>query len=228
MYSTLPPLFPAEIKDAMAAEIERLENEQVDNLDEIESSMIRFGYEVWPWHQAFEEMKAANLEKLGEHFLLPKLPVSLQRRYTLFKNYGGSLREIASGRPAQFFALDERSDLSIALIGMKRELETYTKRTIVATEHAHYFKRVSEFSHILEDIKKHLQALRELAADELDHPMLVDEINDRVRTFEYGLCHLGPEMHHETVRESIPFFRGRRQDLNRLRGIHIPARINFD
>ena len=32
----------------------------------------------------------------------------------------------------------------------------------------------------------------------------------------------------EVVKEALPYFHGRKHELNRMRGIHIPARINFD
>jgi hypothetical protein len=228
LIKNIPPLFPAEIKSAMEQEYFRFENSANPSLAELEASMIKFGYEVWPWRQAFIEFVKHNEEQLGEHFLLPKLSLALQERYKIFRNYGGSLGELTSGRPAQFFTLDERMDITPALVAMEEELEIYTVRMIISTNRAKYLEQVSKFCKIFEEIKGHIDALYNLAATELDHPQLADEIRARVCSFEHGLCLLGPEIHLEEIKESLPFFHGRRHELNHLRGIHIPARINFD
>lgn len=228
LIKNIPPLFPAEIKSSMEQEYFRFENSANPLLAEIEASMIKFGYEVWPWRQAFVEFVKINEQQLGEHFLLPKLSLALQERYKIFRNYGGNLGELTAGRPAQFFTLDERMDITPALITMEEELEIYTARMIVSTNRAKYLERVSEFCRVLEEIKSHINALYSLAAAEQDHPQLADEIHARVSRFEQGLCLLGPEIHLEEVKESLPFFHGRKHELNHMRGIHIPARINFD
>lgn len=227
LYKTLPPLFPEQTKEKMAHALDHLENDQTVTLDEIEDTMIKFGYEVWPWNQAYKEFLAVGEAMVGEHFLVPKFSQELKRKYHDFKLYGGTLRDIHSGRPAVFFTSDERGELCVALVEMQMELREYVNRELVGLEKVRYLRRVNEFQKILEEIERQMEALRALADKEQDHPNLANEIRARVRAFEYGLCLLGPDLNYEAVCQSADFFEGRKEHLDRLKGIHVPATVDF-
>lgn len=227
LYETLPPLFPAATKEKIAQALERLEQDQMAALDEVEETMIAFGYEVWAWNQAYREFLAVAESAMGEHFLLPKFTPELCRRYEDYRQYGGTLHELRSGRPANFFSGEERVDLGAAFVEAKLELENYVNNEIMSVHQEKYLKRVAEFANVLEEITVNFGRLNELAAAEQDHPALADQIRSRVRAFEYGLCFLGPETDLEAVCQSVDFFTGRKDELNRLRGIHEERTIDF-
>lgn len=227
LYEHLPPLFPEEIKGKMKHALEHLEQDQTISLDQLEETMISFGYEAWPWNQAYKEFLAVAEGQVGEHFLLPKLSKSLQEKYGDFKAYGGTLRDLHSGRPAIFFTLEERGELCAALVEMQTELRQYVNREVMGLEKEKYLKRVSEFKKLIASIKNELDDLREIAKREEDHPSLANEIKERVKYFEQGLCLLGPELQYEAVCQSKDFFAERKNHLNRMRGIHLPKTVNF-
>lgn len=227
LYKHLPPLFPEEEKERMHHALEHLEKDQTVTLKEIEDTMIGFGHIAWPWNQAYREFLAVAEGEVGEHFLLPKLTPGAQNRYLEFKAYGGTLRDMHSGHPASYFSEDERIEISTALVDMQIDLRNFADRKVLGVERTKYLERVASFSGVLQSIQGKLEEMNILAEKELDHPNLADEIRMRVRSFEEGLCLLGPELKYDAVHESIEFFHGRKQDLNRMRGVHTPITVDF-
>lgn len=227
LYEHLPPLFPKEEVQKMKHALEHLEKDQTMTVVEIEDTMIKFGYELWPWNQAYKEFLVLAENEVGEHFLLPRLPAGLQEKYFDFKNYGGTLRDLHSGRPADYFSHKERNDLCVVLVEMQVDLRAYATNKILGLEESKYLRRVMEFGEILNKISIHLENMKALAEAEQDHPSLANEIRSRVRAFEFGLCQLGPELDYEAVCQSTDFFAGRKQELNRFKGVNVPLEIDF-
>ncbi|MFA5062428.1 MAG: hypothetical protein WC526_04755 [Patescibacteria group bacterium] len=227
LYEHLPPLFPADMNLKMKAELGALESQPNLPVTKVEDIMIGFGYEVWPWNQAYKEFLEAAEQELGEHFLLPNLSEAAQEKYAEFKEYLGTLHDLHSGKAAEFFSSEQRGELCTALVDMQTKLKDYVDREILGLNNKKYLQRVEEFKLLIEDLKNHIEDLRRLAAAETDHPNLADEIKDKIRTFEYSLCMLGPELQFDAVCQAKDFFAGRKQDLNRLRGIHVPLQIDL-
>lgn len=227
LYLILPPLVPKEVREKMEHALLHLEKDQTVTVHEIEDTMVKFGYEVWPWNQAFKEYLTLAETKVGEHFLIPKLSSGLKEKYSTFKEYGGTFRDLHSGRPADFFSIDERSELRRALVEIQNELRDFASRDVMGVEKSNYLKRVDEFKNLLKNIRNTLKTLFELAESEQDHPALADEIRSKVKHFEHSLCLLAPELDYEAVDLSVQFFHGRKEDLNRMKGIHLPSKMIF-
>lgn len=227
LYNRLPPMFPKEIKERMGHALNHLKRDQTVTLEDIEKTMVLFGYEIWPWNQAYREFLALAETDIGEHFLLPKLSPDLQNKYHDFKKYGGTLRELHSGSPAEFFSIDERNELCAGLVDMQVELREYVSRDVISMNTDRYLERVGEFKRLIKEIRETLDHLRDLADKEQDHPSLAHEIRDKVRYFEHGLCLLAPELEYHAVCEAPTHFQGRKRDLNRMKGINVPVQINF-
>jgi hypothetical protein len=227
LYHHIPPLFPKDQAEAMGKALDRLENDPAVTIEEIESTMIKFGYELWPYNQAFREYISFAEERMGEHFLVPTLSESLQQKYADFKKLNGTLSDLHSGKNAQFFTSEERVELCEKLVDLQRQIHEFAQQEIVGVERERYLKRVKEFGVVLAEIQKNLHELEKLAAREEDHPTLANEIRARVKGFEQGLCLLGPELSYEAVCSSVEFFKGRKQELNRLKGINLTTDIDF-
>jgi hypothetical protein len=56
---------------------------------------------------------------------------------------------------------------------------------------------------------------------------LADEIRDRARSFELGLCLLGPACSLEEVMRALEFYFDRKLHLNLMRGIDKPIAVNI-
>lgn len=227
LYGQLPPLFPSALKEKMHHALEHLENDPSVPLSEVEDTMIKFGYEVWPWNRAFKEFLAVAEGAVGEHFLLPRLSPDLQEKYRHYRHLGMTLRDLHSGSPAEYFDGEERGELCEALVAMQGDLRAYTAREVCSTKEKEYLRRVEEFKILLDEIESYLDNLRALADAESEHPNLAAEIRAQVRAFEEGLCLLGPELDYDAVCRAGEFFSGRRHELNRMRGIHVPIMIEF-
>ena len=226
-YQNIPPLFPSEEKDKIKNALRELETNQSLTATQIENTMISFGYVLWPWNQAYKDFLTIAENAYGDEFLLPQLSENLQKKYLNYKDYGLSLRDLHSGRPAVFFDSEERVELYKALLKMQEGLKKFVNQQIMSTEKGRFIKKVEEYGEILENIEEKLRGLREVAQKEQDHPALADEIRERIRMFEYGMCLLGPELSYHSIAESIDFFSGRKTDLNRLRGIETVKEIDF-
>jgi hypothetical protein len=227
LYQHLPPLCPKEVGERIKKSLERADINSEMNIEQLENEMIKIGYEIWPWNQAYKEFLMATEDRLGEHFLLPHLGDALKEKYAEFVHHGGDLRELHSGRPADFFTNEERLELCRNLVDMQVKLREYVDRDIVGLNKKKYLQRVEGFKKMLAEIKNNLENLRKLADGEEEHPSLAQEIAAKVREFEYGLCLLGPEINYEAVCKTEEFFRGRKTELNRFKGINIPMQIDW-
>jgi len=227
-YKQLPPMVPGYVMNEMKKTIERLEIQSDVIVEEVERLMIKFGYQVWPWHQAHKEFLLATEEKMGDHFLMPKLSLDLQKKYQDYRKYGMSMADLHSGRPmADCFTLEERTELAPALVDARQDLHNYVSHQVGSLEKDKFLQRVEVLTEQLNDIKTHLNTLKKMAESEGEHENLANEIRSKVKGFEHGLCWLGPDIDHEEVKQAIEFFRGRKRDLNRMKGIHVPIEVDF-
>ncbi|PIT88511.1 MAG: hypothetical protein COU29_01875 [Candidatus Magasanikbacteria bacterium CG10_big_fil_rev_8_21_14_0_10_36_32] len=223
----LPPLFPEEKAMEMRHALAHLENDPTVSPRATEDTLIKFGFEVWPWNQAYREFLNSAEGRMGEHFLLPALSGMLQEKFAEYKEYGLTMNDFYSGRVAEYFTPEERMEILPALERMKKCLKEYVRRDIVSLNQRQYLNKVEEFNSLLEEIKVQIQQLKNLSDREDSHPSLADEMRSKIRGFEESLCGLGPEIHFSTVAKSIEFFDERKKHLNRLRGIHLTKEINF-
>lgn len=224
--NNIPPLFPEELKYQIRKDC-KIAQENAVNLKELEDAMVQYGYEVWPWNQAFREILLDTEEKVGEQFLLANLPIDLHEKFLEYRQLGMSLKDFYSGRLANYFDDEQRVSLSVALVDTQGQVREFAIREVVGLKKELYLKKVQDFTLILDEIKHNLNRLKELAEKEEEHATLADEIRARVEAFEHGLCLLAPEFPHEEVGQAHEFFVGRKQELNRLRGIHETIEIDF-
>lgn len=227
LYQKLPPLYPKEKKEEMQNALEQLENNKDINREQAEDTAIAFGYEVWPYNQAFKEFLAINEGKIGNDFLFPLLSLDLREKYEDFIEMGGSLKELHSGRPAEFFESVERVELCEALVEMEKKIREFTVNQIILKFKNKYLERVGEFVEILNKVRQEFKILETLAEEEQDHPVLVQEIKSKIRGFEQGLCLLGPELDFNAVCQTNEFFIDRQTHLNNLKGIHLVEEIEI-
>lgn len=226
-YQNIPPLFPKEEKEKIREALWQLEINQSLTSRQIEDTMISFGYLLWPWNQAYKDFLTIAENAYGEEFLFPHLSEDLKKKYFNYKDYGLTLRDLHSGRPAIYFESEERVELYRGLLKMQEDLKKYVNQQISSTEKNRFLKKVEEYNKVLQKIGEKLKGLREIAQNEQDHPVLADEIREKIRMFEYGMCLLGPELNFHAVSQSIGFFAGRKMHLNMMRGIETVKEIDF-
>lgn len=225
--ANLPPLFPRDIYDKMKNGLEQLENDSQATLKMAEDMMIKFGYDLWPWNEAYREFLVSAEGRLGEHFLLSHLPAELGANFMRYRAYGLDWKDLYSGRAVRYFTPEERPELARALVETKNDLVRFNDQEILSLHKDKYLERVEDFKRILEKIKSIIANLKQMADEEEYHPMLADEIRERARFFEMGLCLLAPSFSVDEAFRALEFFSERKFHLNMLRGVEKPVAVDI-
>ena len=212
LFHQLPPLVHPSIRHDMGQALEQVRHNNKLTLEELEDTMIVFGKQVWPYRQAFREFVEVYEGKMGEQFLRQVVSPALRKRFDAFAAHGGGFRDLYAGGPFGFFSAEERVSLGEAMVMVRQTVREHVAQAVVSTEKREYEGRIYEFHQILDDIEKRLDTLRLMADNEQEHPELAAEIREGVRTFEYGLCSLGPHLDFESLHKAPDHFVGRKKD----------------
>jgi len=224
--NNLPPLFPDELAQNLRLSLESFENKNDFLLEDLEREMIKHGFNVWPFYKAHKDFLDKAIEEMGDHFLEPQLSDSVKEKYMDFKNYGGNWFDLYSGRAAEYFGPEERVSIGRALVETKNKLKDYVKHEIHGLSKDKYLDRVNKYNFILAEIKNELDVLKDLAAKE-EHEALAEQIQAKIEDIEHSFAHLGKELQYHEIFNAVEFFRGRKHELVRLRGIDIPKKIDL-
>ncbi|MBI5222671.1 MAG: hypothetical protein HY980_04235 [Candidatus Magasanikbacteria bacterium] len=210
VYQNLPPLVPELVEREMAHALEHLRSDVGVGIDEVESVVISIGKKIWPYWKAFGELCDMCQGRLGEKFLLGRLPPALKQKYAEFKEHGADYHDLRSGAGAVYFTPEERQEIAAALVEVDRDMREHMRQAVLSVDSGKYQNLVIDFQNILDDIEKRLDSLRLVAEDEGEHPELAEEIQDKIKTFEFGLCLLGPRVQHHEVLNVEDHFEERR------------------
>ncbi|PSO44226.1 MAG: hypothetical protein BRC22_02785 [Parcubacteria group bacterium QH_9_35_7] len=217
MYNDLPPMVPKEIREKMEDALGQIKNNMSLEKEEIEDVIIKFGKQIWPYRKAFHEFVDIYEGKIGEKIFLTKMPKRFKLDYEDFLEEGNSFRDLYSGRKANFFGIEYRVQLHEALSETRQDVKKYVRQLVNSSENDKYMEKVEEHKEILSDIEEKLGQLKGLAENEYEHPELVREIKQQIKTFEYSLAGMGPSVDHEEIMKAPEFFAGRKKmkkDLN--------------
>jgi len=217
LYNYVESVLPIELNQDVVSALEQVKNNYELSVEEIEDTMITFGRYVWPYRKAFEEFLAIYEGRVGEQFMLSHSSVQIKKRYQDFKLHGGSLRDLHSGRPANFFTSEERVKLCEVLVNMNQSLRKHVVQLIKSTESKKFKVSVAEFAQILLEIEQELGFIRCIADSEQEHPQLASEMRAQVRGFDHGFCLLGPEVDFIAVCNMRGHFEGRKKEM-KVRG----------
>lgn len=211
IYKKLPPLVPECIEKEMKHSLEHLKDDYEIGVEEVENIMIAFGKKIWPYWKAFGEFFNIYQGRIGEKFLLSKMDSGLKKEYKNFKQHGGDYHTLRLGEPAIFFDHENRLKLSQSFVEVDLEIRDYARQRVLSTDRKKYEELIVDFQNILDDIKKRLDSLLILAEDEEEHPELAEELRQRVRFFEFGMCSLGPNIEPKDVFEAENYFLDRKE-----------------
>jgi dsDNA-binding SOS-regulon protein len=138
------------------------------------------------------------------------MDLDLKKKYRTFKEHGGTYHDLRTGGPALYFSSEERQKLFEYLVDVDTELRQYVFQAVLSTERKKYEDLILELQTVLDDVEKRLDNLRILAEDEDEHPQLAEEIRSQVRSFEFGMCLLGPRLKIHELENAKEHFAGRR------------------
>jgi len=213
LYQFVKIVIPKDLDTDMHHALDQLHGDYNLSLEAIEDTMITFGKKAWPYRKAYTEILSEYEGKLGEQFLIARLPKEFKKSYENFKTNGGNFRDLHSGDVAGNFSSEELQGLCEILVSVHQDLRSHVVQAINSTEEKLFTDKVKEFTQILSDIEERLDIMRQMAESEQEHPMLADEIRDHVRTFELGLAAIGPESTYKQLCQNHEHFIGRKKDL---------------
>lgn len=205
----IPPLVPSSVAESMNETLRELREIKQLDLFQLEDAMVAFGKETWAYREAFLEFLLLYEEKHGERFFTAHLSRSLQKRYSAFRKIGGTRKDIERGRLADFFLVDERLELRDACLRMRSDLRAHAVQAVLSVDRGVYEKKIAHFQAILSHIEDEVEELRTIEKKEQGHPAFAAEIHDHIRSFEFGLCALGPKLSYDDLRRSREHFMGR-------------------
>lgn len=211
MYSNMPPLVPKKIIEKMGAALEQAKGNSDLTEEELEHTMVVFAKKVWPYNQAFQELYHSYEARMGEKLFEQKLTGMLRKRYHEYRASGIAYRDFKKGSSLDFFSHDERIKLHALVVDVTCEIRRFAFQAVTHTDREQYEARIIEFKNILEHIELQLDALREVAEYEAEHPMLAAEIREHVRGFEHGFAMLGPRVDYRAVCGAQEHFEGRKK-----------------
>lgn len=227
LVATLPPMFPLDIAKKMSFAIDQLKSDARINQKMVEDTMIRFGYDLWPWRQAFNDFFGLNDGKLGEQFFISHLSKESAEHYMKYKEYGLAWRDLYSGRAIKYFDSNGRVALYGALIKTKNDLINFTTREVSGLLKNQYLSKVEEYKKTLIKINDLISQMKVMADEEQYHPILADELRAKIRVFECGLCTLAPSSSLDDIMNALEFFVERKMHLNMMRGIDKQVAVDF-
>mgnify|MGYP007094905229 CR=1 FL=1 len=211
MYKRLPPLVPEEVKKEFDHALDHLHNDVTITSEDVEDIVIALGKKIWPYWKAFGEFLDMYQGKLGEKFLLGHLQPSLKNKYKEMKEHGATYHDLRSGGSLDYFESEEKVILNESMVDVDTDIRLHASQAVLSLDRKKYEDLIIDFQTILDDIEKRLETFRILAEDEEEHPRLADEIRAQVRSFEFGLCLLGPNTQHIQVLEAEDYFIERRK-----------------
>ncbi|PIR76155.1 MAG: hypothetical protein COU32_03600 [Candidatus Magasanikbacteria bacterium CG10_big_fil_rev_8_21_14_0_10_42_10] len=213
LYEFVVPVLPQDMGDEMRHALEHVEQDTELSRDDIEETMIVFGKRIWPYRKALQEIISLHEGALGEGFFRASLSRKMQKRFEEFRAHGGTVHDIYSGAPADFFSSEERIALNHALVDMDVHLKTYAIQSIKGTGRNQFHSSVEEFSKLLDELEEELGDIRIMADDAQEHPLIAREMREHIRGFEYGLVLLGQEYKKDQMEKADEHFSGRRREL---------------
>jgi len=210
MYNNMPPLVPRDVVEKMGQALEQVKANHDITEDQLESTMIIYAKKIWPYNQAFQEIYKSYESHMAEDMFMQKLSGMLKSRYLEYKAAEHGWIDIKK-ESSQFFTPEERVELHRHIVNVTCELRAFAYQAVTHNDKKLYEDRIDEFSDILEHIELQLDALREVAEHEAEHPMLAHEIKEHVRGFEHGFAFLGPKVDYAAVCRAEEHFKGRKR-----------------
>lgn len=212
----LPTALVAQIRELMDKAL--ADNEL--SIEELEEVFVQVGKLTWPYRKAFAEVQAIHRDNVGEKLFLSKISGRMKRRYEEFLTQGGSFVDLYTGKHMPFFSLEERPALSRAMIDAHDALSQYVCQQIKGLEQERFARKVQNYEQKLHELEHELAELQDMIRDEDHHDHLTSHVTSRIRGFEHGLCHLGPEISIDDMLRLREDIRGRNHELG-VRGYDI-------
>jgi hypothetical protein len=184
----LPAVFPQERHQEMEAAIAAFERDPDATLEAIESKLVEFGADLWPYCEAYDRFYKIYGEAKERELMRQKLSAPAAVALDKFVAEGGNIESVRDGsRFEHFFNSDIRNEIVEAELaahdGVQEQMET-----LIAGE------RQGDFAALLADYKEKQTALskkiNELVLLAQRMPDRREEILDKVKILRQGFAYI--------------------------------------
>ncbi|KKU73281.1 MAG: hypothetical protein UX98_C0009G0012 [Parcubacteria group bacterium GW2011_GWA2_47_26] len=190
----------------LRAEYEKLVSDPGVTQEMIQQKIVAVGKEVWPYHEALEELYRRYGKSKEEQLVCEKLNPELRVKYEQFLAQGGSLADFRRGTALEtYFAAEEKFEIGQAVL----EAHAFVLKDIAGTCR---LEKKNECDEVIEDHRQ------KLARIEIKLGILKDmavkserwqaEILDKVKTFEEAFGYFERTFHEEDVDGVIDYYQG--------------------
>lgn len=208
MHDSLPPLVPRDVVQELREKLATAYEDHHISLEELEDIMIYVGKKIWPYVQAFEEIYQVYEHKLGERLLEQRASPGIKKKFSLFKQMGGTLKDIFAGKVHEIFEYHERVELTELLVDLKYDVRKHATQAILTHEFKKYIDAVETYGGMIEEINETLENLRRFGS-EIKYRDMSEDIHDKARTIEYSLVFLGPRISMDEIRGVLEYYEGK-------------------
>ena len=210
-YNNLPPFVPEEISGDMGRNLASVQSNYGISLVDLENIMIGLGKHLWPYIQAFEEIYRVYEETLAEKLLEQKASHNVRKKYGIFKDMGGSFRELYHGSVHDMFDHYERKELGSLLVDLKSDIRKHAMHAAMSHDRETYDKKIEKYGEMISEINEVIDDLH-VFANEQEHEDFAQDVRDRARAIEHSLVFLGPKMGMEEIRGSREYYEGKKEE----------------
>lgn len=200
----LPCVFPQERHQEMENVIAAFERNPEAKFSEIETKLIEFGTELWPYteaHGAFHKIHGAALERklLGEK-LSPSARVELEK----FVKEGGDIESVRQGDKFEhFFSPDIRAEIIEAELAAHDQVHDAMEKLMEGERRADFDALLRKYQDQLAAISAKINELEKLADRSAQWH---DEILDKVKTFREGFAYVERPPSLDDVNREIEYY----------------------
>ena len=199
-------LFPEDRLNEMHTKYEVfLQNHQATQ-QEIEELIGKFGKEIWPYHEALEELYKRHGQKKEDAMVKEKLAPELRKKYEKFLEDGGSLSDFRHGVETEMlFTSEEKFEIGKATVDANHTVLQEIANACNIEHKPECEEVIQDHKEKLARIEKKLDVLRAMAMrSEKWRP----EIEERVHTFETAFGYLSKTFHEQDIDGTIDYYQG--------------------
>ncbi len=202
-----PATFQRQRKNEMLEIYEQLLGDLTISNEDIESNIVLFGEEIWPYREAYEELYDEYGRDKEEKMLESSLPDYLKDKYKKFISEKGNIERIRGQAVSLdiYFTSLEQDELVKAELTVHDKIHGELGKLIVGEKQSEYFASLEKWKKKQEEIKEALKKLKAFAERSAKWRA---EILDKVKVFEQGFGYLERPVTLMDVMGEIEYYEG--------------------
>lgn len=199
-------LFPQDRLEEMKKEYAQTMGDHEVPQVQVEQMASKFGREIWPYHEALEELYRRHGKSKEEERVREKLNPQLKEKYDRFLTGGGSLNDFRRGAELEmYFTPEEKFEIGTTVVDAHHAVLQEIASSCRLDLRSECEEVINDHKQKIERIEKKLTLLKDLASrSEKWRP----EIEDKVKTLEEAFGYLERTFHESDLDGAIDYYEG--------------------